>query len=305
MSIIEKGLFTEAPRNAGEVGAFHPKNFVRTLIAEEAIKFGRAVMLGTTPQDAKVFAGAGKVFRGISARSFEANNLDLEDVNSGTVGEYVAKDVLGLANGGYRSVFVEEAVDPTSPVRIRHSQEAQSAGLQEISSTPTSFVGATVPAIAAATYDLDIDIDGLGVQQVGVAILITDDWDTIAAAIQAALRVLTGSTETVQIISGRIRVTSATTGAGSTVDIADGTLGSAGGGLLAYIDASVANMTTTIETAQDGSDDPSVIKEPGNFATTAEAGKTALLTGAKFKGSTSGPGLVYVLLEGNFTITDD
>ncbi len=304
MSIVERSLFNASPRNAGEVSVHHPKNFTRTLITEGVIKFGRAAMLGTTPQQAKLFAGSSKTFRGVSKRSFEATGLDVEDTNTGTTGRYEDKNVFGLTDSGLIAVFVEEAVDPTSPVRVRHSQEATSAGLQEISSTPTGFVGATVPAIASATYDIDIDIDGTP-YQVGVAILNTDDWDTIAAAIQTALRVLTSALETVQILAGRIRVTSVTTGASSTVDMADGTLGSGGGGLLAYIDASIANMTTTIETAQDGSDDPSLIKEPGNFATTAEGGKTTLLDGARYETTTTASGLVILKLDGRFTTTDD
>ncbi len=127
------------------------------------------------------------------------------------------------------------------------------AGYQEIASTPVSFTGATVPAIGAQTYDLDVTIDGGGLNQLAFAITVLDTWDTIIAAIEAALQVATGSTETVTIESGRIKITSATTGAASSVLIAAGTAGSGGGDLLAYIDASVSNMTTALITAVAGS----------------------------------------------------
>lgn len=127
-------------------------------------------------------------------------------------------------------------------------------GFQEISSVPLTFSGSTVPAISANTYDLDITIDGGVLNQLTFVIAVTDTWDTIVAAIQSALQTATGSTEAVIIVGGRIRVTSATTGPSSTVLIAAGTAGSGGGDILAAIDAQVANMTTTIEAAVDGSD---------------------------------------------------
>jgi len=305
MSIIERALFNERPRNAGEISIAHPSTFISSLIADGKIQFGRAVMYGSDGQHGANFAGAGKKFKGVSARSFEASGLDTVDAITGTVGEYAAKDMLGVVEEGFVAVYVEEAVTPTDAVRIRHSQEAKSSGYQEISSTPTTFVGATVPAIASATYDLDVTIDGGGLNQLAVAILVTDDWDTIAAAIQSALQTATGNADLAVIIGGKMLVTSNSIGATSTVLIAAGTAGSGGGDLLAYIDASVANMTVTIEAAVPGSDDPSAIKEPGNFATTSEAGKTTLLKGAKFVGQTSGPGLVILKLEPPTKTTDD
>lgn len=199
------------------------------------------------------------------------------------------------------------------------AQTLQTTGAQAISSTPTTFIGGTVPAISAATYDLDVSADTVVVRQLSVALTASDDWDTIAAALQTALRAATGGSETVVISSGEILAKSGTQGAGSSIRITAGTAGSGGGDLLAAIDG-LAGYTTTVEdevdgrtiatgmttlSAVDGLDDPDPIKEPGNFATTAEVGKTALLSGCKFKGSTSGPGLVALAITRPITKTND
>lgn len=126
-------------------------------------------------------------------------------------------------------------------------------GYQAVSSTPVDFSGSTVPGIAAQTYDLDVTIDGGGLNQLTLVINLTDTWDIIVTGLQSALRVATGSTETISILGGEVRVTSATTGTSSTVLVAAGTAGSGGGDLLAAIDAQIANMVTTIEVAVDGS----------------------------------------------------
>lgn len=195
----------------------------------------------------------------------------------------------------------------------------ETTGAQAISSTPTTFEGATVPAISAEDYDLDVSADSVVVRQLSVAITAADDWDTIAAALQVALRAATSGSETVVIVGGEILMKSASQGAGSSIRIVAGTAGSAGGDLLAAIDG-LAGYTTTVEdevdgrtiatgittlSSVDGSDDPTPIKEPGNFATTAEAGKTAKLGGCSFKGSTSGPGVVALSIQRPITKIND
>ena len=115
------------------------------------------------------------------------------------------------------------------------------------------FVGATVPAIASETYDIDIEIDG-NPNALAVALLDTDDWDEIASKIETALQVATTSTETVAIVDGQIKVTSATSGVGSIVVISAGTVGSAGGDLLDAIDALGADYTVTLDTPVDGTE---------------------------------------------------
>jgi len=115
MSIIEKGLESEAPRKLGEVPINHPAQFAKTLVAEDAVGFGRAVMLGTAGDQGKIYAGASKAFEGVSAKSFEASDIDNEAYSDG--------DVMGVIDEGYVQVYVEEAVSKGDPVRVRHTAD--------------------------------------------------------------------------------------------------------------------------------------------------------------------------------------
>lgn len=99
------------------------------------------------------------------------------------------------------------------------------SGYATISNSVADLVGATVPALPSLTYKIDIKVDGTN-YALSVALLVTDDWDGICTKLQTALRTATSSTETVAIASGKIKVTSATTGTSSTVLIAKGTRGS-------------------------------------------------------------------------------
>lgn len=162
--------------------------------------------------------------------------------------------IFGTAGTVVTNGFQAQTATGTGFETIETATIAAIAGYQEISSTPLPFSGSTVPAITANTYDLDATIDGGGLNQLSFAIAVTDTWDTIVTAIQTALQTATGSTETVVIIGGDIRVTSATTGAASSVLIAAGTAGSGGGDVIAAITTQVANMTASIESAVAGSD---------------------------------------------------
>lgn len=198
-------------------------------------------------------------------------------------------------------------------------QVLSTTGSQGVSSTPTTFIGATVAGISAEDYDLDVKADTTATRQLVVSLTATDDWNTIAAALQVALRLETGSTETVTIAGGQILVTSAKQGTGSAIRISAGTAGSGGGDLLAAIDALVGYATTvedpadgsttasgaTIGAARAGQSNPSPLMEPGNFCTTAEPGKTARLVGVEFRGVTSGAGPVALLLLQPVTVIDD
>lgn len=431
-TITEKAIIT-SPGLAGTVPGDDPRQFARTSVAEETIKFGRGVMEGTDGAHSKVFAGSGGVFTGVTAFSRTATGINEEDTLAKTIGQYEEKDLASIIEVGYVTVFVEEAVTPLDDVRIRHTQEAATSGYQEVqslegfvggfvpeipaetydlditvdggakhqlsfallstddwdgiaakiqaalrtatgstetvavtadgsiritsassgasstvmieagtagssggdllaaieivtttgqqavSSTPTTFIGSTVPGISDATYDLNVAVDVTTANPLSVALTSTDDWDAIAAALQVALRAVTGGNETVAISGGKIIIRSEKKGAGSSIRITAGTAGSGGGDLLAAIDA-LAGYTTTVEdpedgrttamsvsigTAVDGLDDPEPLKEPGNFATTADAGRTAKLKGAQFSGETSGPGLVALLIEEPITKTND
>lgn len=95
------------------------------------------------------------------------------------------------------------------------------AGYATITNSEGNLVGDTVPALPSATYKVDTEIDGTN-YTLSVALLVTDDWDGICSKIETALQAATSSTETVAIASGKIKVTSATTGTSSTVLIAKG-----------------------------------------------------------------------------------
>jgi len=120
------------------------------------------------------------------------------------------------------------------------SDRTDTYGYSELYSTGTlPFVGGTASGLAThADYSIDITVDGVLRQVTGLSFSAATTWTQVAAAIQAALRLLTGRSETVAITNYKIRATSnKATGAGSDTSmvIAEGT----GGGtpLLAAIDA--------------------------------------------------------------------
>lgn len=128
-------------------------------------------------------------------------------------------------------------------------------GYAAISNTGSlgAFTGATVPALASATYDIDITVDGT-IHKLAVALLNTDSWSGICTKIQTALRTATSKLETVAVSGGKIVVTSATDGATSTILIEAGTTGSGGGDLLAAIDAIGATYVVSLDTPVDGTE---------------------------------------------------
>lgn len=133
--------------------------------------------------------------------------------------------------------------------------DLDASGYAEISNAGSllAFTGDVVPAITSATYDLDITVDA-GANAIAIALLDTDDWDGIATKIQAALRTSTSALETVAIVDGKIKVSSVTNGASSTVLIEAGTTGSGGGDLLDAITAIGATYTATLDTPVDGTE---------------------------------------------------
>jgi hypothetical protein len=100
-------------RNLGETAIMHPSEWKRTLVAQDDIGFGLAVSRGTNPGSGRLFSGASQIFVGVAARSIEASKLDDN--------QYADKDVLAIFDTGVPSVYVEEAVNEHSPVRIRHT----------------------------------------------------------------------------------------------------------------------------------------------------------------------------------------
>jgi len=223
-----------APGKVGSVPQEYSAELVRTFISEGVLKFGRAACAGSSGEHAKVFSGAGCSFAGVPLISYDAAGVNTYDSVAKTIGQYEDKDVAGLMQVGFCTVFVEDAVTEQTDVRVRHTQEAATAGWQAIE-LDTAIVGSAVPEIPAETYDLDVTVDGGSLHQLAFALVATDDWDGVAAKIQTALRTATGSTEVVAVVDGALRVTSASSGDSSTILIAPGTAGSSGGDFVAAI----------------------------------------------------------------------
>jgi len=129
--------------------------------------------------------------------------------------------------------------------------KATTKGYQTISSKPTPFVGTVVPALASATYDLDVTVDGGTLRQLATPLLVSDTWTSIASKIQVRLRAATSGQELVTIEKGKIKITSGTTGTGSSILIAEGTAGNTP--LLGAIDA-LTGYKTKIDSAVQGTE---------------------------------------------------
>jgi len=81
--------------------------------AEGVVKFGRGVVQGTTANQAKVISAANQKLLGVAAYHAGANGLNSE--------QYEDKDQMDIIENGIPSVWVEEAVNQNSPVRVRHT----------------------------------------------------------------------------------------------------------------------------------------------------------------------------------------
>lgn len=103
-------------RGLGEIAISHPNQYKRTLSADGEIRFGLAVARGSEPGQGKLLNSTSDVFLGVAAQSIEARKFDEST--------YIDEDVLGVWDTGIPSVYVEEAVNEHSPVRIRHTAGA-------------------------------------------------------------------------------------------------------------------------------------------------------------------------------------
>lgn len=202
--------------------------------------------------------------------SLDGVKLTVTSATYGTSSSVVIADG-STGDGGFLALLTAAGLTNTINTPVVGVDDLRTIGYAEITNTGTlgAFVGATVPAIASATYDLDVTVDdGTAPEyQLAIALLNTDDWDGIATKIETALQTATGSTETVAIVSGAIRITSATSGENSGILIQAGTAGSGGGDLLAAITALSADYTATLATPVDGTDSVIFIYEEGASAT--------------------------------------
>ena len=191
---------------------------------------------------------------GVAVELLEGRKIRFTSVTRGVTSSIVVADG---STAGFLAALTAAGYTNSIATTVAGTDDVGTAGYQTISNTGAlgTFVGATVPAIASATYDLDVTIDGGSLNQLAIALLNTDSWTGILAKIQTALRTATSSTETVALVDGKIKVTSATTNEASAVLIAAGTAGSGGGDLLAAITALSADYTATVDTAVAGTSD--------------------------------------------------
>ena len=146
--------------------------------------------------------------------------------------------------------YTGSAYDGVSATKtlLDQSGTPPTAGYAAISNTGSigSFVGATVPAIAThADYALKVTVNGTLYSFHTISIASTDSWTVICSAIQTALQAACGGTPTVGISGGKIKFTSATTGALSSMKVEAGTGGT--GDLIATIDAIGATYVCNLD----------------------------------------------------------
>jgi len=288
-----QGLYTDKPRIEGEVPEHRPDQFASTKAVQGDIRFGRAVMTGDADDQVKVYEGDSKVFKGVSLWSKDASYEDPDETENPLIVGYREDEAAGILEKGVVNVLVTEAVDLDDPVRIWRAEEADTAGYQEIEFDSAKAGGdSTGLANDSTAYTMTVKVDGVdkAISVVGSAAqtftnLISEvDTDLAAAA-------------TCSIVGGNFRITSATTGDDSSVAITDGDTNPLAASLTDF---------AQIGTAVPGSDDP-LPANKGAFCTTAVAGKTTLLAGAKFASKTTGYGIAAIELNGraSFATTDD
>jgi hypothetical protein len=286
--MMEEGrLYGSKELLAGKIAEHRPGEFISTRVAEGVIPFGRAMVRGTAGSQVKLPSSGSGSFVGISGFSFEAGNLDEE--------AYADKDPVACIENGVAMVYAEEAVGPEDPVRVRHSEDMR-AGYQEWGFSVEKASGdASGLANNTTTSGAIITVDGVA-KEISIVGSAAQTIATVISQLNADL----GAAAIAALVSGKIRITSATIGEDSSVSITDGLEGTD-----ADLFATLTDSNDDPEEAVEGSADIDPDIEPGNFRTSAIAGKTFLLTGAEFDESITAAGLVRLKLTGIYTVTAD
>lgn len=141
MSLGVYPLDSSGPLNLGKIAEYHPAERAVTRSAEAAVKFGRAVVRGTAAHQGKTPGSGTDVFLGAARWSMEASDIDNES--------YLANDPLAIQEIGIITVYVEEAVDPSSTVRVRHTA---GTGTVEGSFGATAETGKTFRITSGAKF---------------------------------------------------------------------------------------------------------------------------------------------------------
>lgn len=119
MPVPEGKLYNDKVRCGGEIAGHLASEHITSKVAEGTIIFGQAVVRGTEDPQVKTPAAAGNEFMGVAGFSSQASDIDNES--------YLDGDPLALVQEGIVVVYVEEAVTPDSPVRVRHTAGAGTA----------------------------------------------------------------------------------------------------------------------------------------------------------------------------------
>lgn len=288
MGIPEGKLYNDQIRDAGEIVAHHPAEYIFSMIAEGVVPFGAAVVQGTTGRQATIPSAGNDVMLGVAGKSIEASDFDNEKYSDG--------DPLGVVETGIVAVRVEEAVRRGDAVRIRHGQDV-SAGYQEWGFAVADKTGASASGLDndVTKFGAIVTIDGVA-KEVSISGQVAQTLATVIAEINADI----GLAGVAALVDGKIRITSATHGAKSSVSITDGNDSAAKGLFATLTDAAAAP-----DAAVPGLDNVDSNLEPGNFCVTAVAGKTAVVSGAQWASETAGAGVAALYVKGPFNLTAD
>lgn len=281
-SLAMAGFYATESIGLGKVQRWHPLYYsVHRSVETGPMYFGRAVMDGTDPEtQIKVFSSSTGVLRGI-AEYYEATTV---------AGEYATGEGADVCESGIMNVWVTEAVDPSSTVRVVHTGTTTAATYASHTATMTSVAGGDATGLAndSTTYTAGCIVGNYN-QTITVTGSAAQTYTTLMSVVNAALE---GATMT--IVGGNLKTTSQSAGAAYPVVWTDTDL--------------FASLTefTQLEDPVAGTDAVTASEKVGCFAKTASAGKTAVVSGAEFRGTTTGAGEVALFLPaGKKTITPD
>lgn len=249
-----------------------------------AAGFGRGLMRNASDKSKlELFGSASGEFMGVSVSSTDVS----------TDGQYSSGEPAGAVLYGCPAVSLCEAVSKGDTVRMRHTG-ATTAGYQDWG-FDTAKTGASATGLAndTTTYGCLVTVDGV-INEVSI---VGSDAQTITNLVSQINADLTGATASFEDDDDLIRITSDSTGASSSISIQDGN-DSTDEDLF----GTLTDANATVETAVAGT---SATSQLGQFCTTAVAGETVQVVGAKFESAGSNGGTANLYLPPNVTITAD
>lgn len=141
-----------------------------------------------------------------AASSIESGDIRITSSSSG------ASSAIALTAGSTNDLFTALSTTPDAAV----AGEAATSGYAEIV-FPTAIVGTDKCKISAGAYIVSLNIDGGGAANSTITVVGNENWDQFAALLGAISGV------SAAVTGGNIRITSDTTGASSSIVIAEGT----------------------------------------------------------------------------------